>query len=180
MIGLGACYNYKGSLRAPPPLQRCCCSCWGKGCPSLFPSVLLVLQGEGQSFPLVAAATAAGRVAVPPPHKLVATAAAGENILSLNNLPSLLHAAVWHCQRCQGWLTQMRVIFSLAPPSNTKYREWEILKCGSVTPLELINTNFGRRMRVGWPKCGSDPRDEGHLVCLHCHGVRQFASCCWG
>ena len=35
-------------------------------------------------------------------------------------------------QRCQGWLTQMRVIFSLAPPSNTKYREWEILKCGSL------------------------------------------------
>ncbi len=24
-------------------------------------------------------------------------------------------------QGCQGWLTEMRVIFSLAPPSNTKY-----------------------------------------------------------
>ena len=21
-------------------------------------------------------------------------------------------------------------------------------------------------MWVGWPKCGSDPRDEGHLACL--------------
>jgi len=31
----------------------------------------------------------------------------------------------------------MRVIFSLAPPSNAKY---------------------------DWPKCGSDPRDEGHLA----------------
>ena len=34
-----------------------------------------------------------------------------------------------------------------------------------VTPLELIQT-LSRRMRVGWPKCGSDPRDEGHLACL--------------
>ena len=23
-----------------------------------------------------------------------------------------------------------------------------------------------KRMRVGWLKCGSDPRDEGHLACL--------------
>ena len=34
-----------------------------------------------------------------------------------------------------------------------------------VTPLELIQI-LSRRMRVGWPKCGSDPRDEGHLACL--------------
>ena len=35
-----------------------------------------------------------------------------------------------------------------------------------VTPLELIQI-LSRRMRVGWPKCGSDPQDEGHLACLH-------------
>ena len=34
-----------------------------------------------------------------------------------------------------------------------------------VTPLELIQI-LSRRMWVGWPKCGSDPRDEGHLACL--------------
>ena len=34
-----------------------------------------------------------------------------------------------------------------------------------VTPLVLIQT-FSKRMLVDWPKCGSDPRDEGHLACL--------------
>ena len=34
-----------------------------------------------------------------------------------------------------------------------------------VTPLVLIQI-FSKRMLVDWPKCGSDPRDEGHLACL--------------
>jgi len=34
-----------------------------------------------------------------------------------------------------------------------------------VTPLVLIQI-FSKRMLVGWPKCWSDPRDEGHLACL--------------
>ena len=34
-----------------------------------------------------------------------------------------------------------------------------------VTPLVLIQI-FIKRMLVDWPKCGSDPRDEGHLACL--------------
>jgi len=36
-----------------------------------------------------------------------------------------------------------------------------------VTPLVLIQ-NFSKRMLmlVDWPKCGSNPRDEGHLACL--------------
>jgi len=34
-----------------------------------------------------------------------------------------------------------------------------------VTPLALIQI-FIKRMLVDWPKCGSDPRDEGHLACL--------------
>ena len=34
-----------------------------------------------------------------------------------------------------------------------------------VTPLVLIQI-FSKRMWVGWPKCGSDPRDEGHFACL--------------
>jgi len=33
------------------------------------------------------------------------------------------------------------------------------------TPLVLTQT-FSKRMLVDWPKCGSDPRDEGHLACL--------------
>jgi len=37
-----------------------------------------------------------------------------------------------HNAGCQCWQTQMRVIFSLAPPSNAKYGEKEILKCGSL------------------------------------------------
>ena len=59
----------------------------------------------------------------------------------------------------------MRVIFSLAPPSNAKYgpgiRNSKML----VTPFMLIQT-FIKRMLVDWPKCGSDPQDEGHLACL--------------
>ena len=35
-------------------------------------------------------------------------------------------------QGCQGGQTQMRVIFSLAPPSNAKYGEYEILKYRSL------------------------------------------------
>jgi len=35
-----------------------------------------------------------------------------------------------------------------------------------VIPLVLIQI-FSKRMLVDWPKCGSDPRDEGHLACLH-------------
>ena len=35
-----------------------------------------------------------------------------------------------------------------------------------VTPLVLIQI-FSKRMLVDWPKCGSDPRDEGHLACLY-------------
>ena len=34
-----------------------------------------------------------------------------------------------------------------------------------VTLLVLIQI-FSKRMRVGWPKCRSDPRNEGHLACL--------------
>ena len=34
-----------------------------------------------------------------------------------------------------------------------------------VTPLVLIQI-FSKRMLVDWPKCGSDPQDEGHLACL--------------
>jgi len=34
-----------------------------------------------------------------------------------------------------------------------------------VTPLVLIHI-FSKRMLVDWPKCGSDPQDEGHLACL--------------
>jgi len=34
-----------------------------------------------------------------------------------------------------------------------------------VTPLVLIQI-FSKRMLVDWRKCGSDPRDEGHLACL--------------
>jgi len=34
-----------------------------------------------------------------------------------------------------------------------------------VTPLVLIQI-FSKRMLVDWSKCGSDPRDEGHLACL--------------
>ena len=34
-----------------------------------------------------------------------------------------------------------------------------------VTPLVLIQI-FSKRMLADWPKCGSDPRDEGHLACL--------------
>ena len=34
-----------------------------------------------------------------------------------------------------------------------------------VTPLVLIQI-FSQRMLVDWPKCGSDPQDEGHLACL--------------
>jgi len=34
-----------------------------------------------------------------------------------------------------------------------------------VTPLVLIQI-FSNRMLADWPKCGSDPRDEGHLACL--------------
>ena len=34
-----------------------------------------------------------------------------------------------------------------------------------VTPLVLIQI-FRKRMLVDWPKCRSDPRDEGHLACL--------------
>jgi len=34
-----------------------------------------------------------------------------------------------------------------------------------VTPLVLIQI-FSKRMQVDRPKCGSDPRDEGHLACL--------------
>ena len=34
-----------------------------------------------------------------------------------------------------------------------------------VTPLVLIQI-FSKKMLVDWPKCGSDPRDEGHLACL--------------
>ena len=30
-----------------------------------------------------------------------------------------------------------------------------------VTPLVLIIQIFSKRMRVGWPKCGSHPQDEG-------------------
>ena len=36
-----------------------------------------------------------------------------------------------------------------------------------VTPLVLIQI-FSKRMLVDWPKCGSDPQDEGHLACLSC------------
>ena len=34
-----------------------------------------------------------------------------------------------------------------------------------VTPLVLIQI-FSKIMLVDWPKCGSDPRDEGHLARL--------------
>jgi len=45
-----------------------------------------------------------------------------------------------------------------------------------VTPLVLIQI-FSKRMLVDWPKCGSDPQDEGHLACL----CFQDFSCrfCW-
>jgi len=33
-----------------------------------------------------------------------------------------------------------------------------------VTPLVLIQI-FSKRMLIDWPKCGSDPQDEGHLAC---------------
>jgi len=34
-----------------------------------------------------------------------------------------------------------------------------------VTPLMLIQI-FSKRMLVDWPKCGSDPRDGGHLAAV--------------
>jgi len=34
-----------------------------------------------------------------------------------------------------------------------------------VTPLVLIQI-FSKKMLVDWPKCRSDPWDEGHLACL--------------
>jgi len=34
-----------------------------------------------------------------------------------------------------------------------------------VSPSVLIQI-FSKRMLVDWPKCGSDPPDEGHLACL--------------
>ena len=61
-------------------------------------------------------------------------------------------------------VTQMRGIFSLALPCNARYggiRNFKML----VTPLVLIQI-LSMRMLVDWPKCGSDPRDEGHLACL--------------
>jgi len=42
-----------------------------------------------------------------------------------------------------------------------------------VTPLVLIQI-FSKRMLVDWPKCGSDPRDEGHLACLWCQVNREW------
>jgi len=39
-----------------------------------------------------------------------------------------------------------------------------------VTPFMLIQI-FSKRMLVDWPKCGSDPQDEGHLACLSLHAL---------
>ena len=44
------------------------------------------------------------------------------------------------------------------------YREQEILpeECAKLVLIQILS----KRMRVGGPKCGSDPQDEGHLACL--------------
>jgi len=47
-----------------------------------------------------------------------------------------------------------------------------------ITPLVLIKI-FSQRMLVDWPKCGSDPQDEGHLAhlnvlyntCIQCYAI---------
>ena len=45
-------------------------------------------------------------------------------MLSMQHKSRVRHnAIIYQGQGCQGWETQMRVILSLAPPLNAKYRE---------------------------------------------------------
>ena len=47
-----------------------------------------------------------------------------------------------------------------------------------VTPFVLIQI-LSKRMQVGCPRARSDPRDEGHLACLHLCILFAILPCSW-
>ena len=62
-------------------------------------------------------------------------------------------------QKCQGVHMQMRVIFALATPSNTKVQEMRILKWAPIELMQILSD----KMRV---LLGSNPPNEGGSLAM--------------